>query len=155
MFWLEVVPCEPGYAVNTEWMGALVQSLLQSKPSIQFFDCLACYFVAFPTWLTRRIIKYRCSARLCLTLCDPMDCSLPGFSVHGIPQARILEWFAISYSRGSSRPRDQTCISCIAGGFFTAEPPGKPNEATDDRPSSVPTVFLCVSFSVVFTCSLV
>ena len=42
----------------------------------------------------------------CLTLCDPMDCSLPGSSVHGIFQAEILEWVAISFSRGSSRPRD-------------------------------------------------
>ena len=52
-------------------------------------------------------------------LCDPMDCSLPGSSVHGILQARILEWVAISFSRGSSQPRDQTRISCIAGRFFT------------------------------------
>ena len=49
----------------------------------------------------------------CLTLCDPMDCSPPGFSVHGISQARIVEWVAISYSRGSSPTRDQTCISFI------------------------------------------
>ena len=46
--------------------------------------------------------------QLCPTLCDPMDCSLPGSSVHGIFQARILEWVAISFSRGSSQPRDQT-----------------------------------------------
>ena len=52
-------------------------------------------------------------AKSCLTLCDPMDCSLPGSSVHGILQARILEWVAISFSTGSSWPRDQTCISCI------------------------------------------
>ena len=45
-------------------------------------------------------------AQLCLTLCDPMDCSLPGSSIHGIFQARILEWVAISFSRGSSQPRD-------------------------------------------------
>ena len=45
--------------------------------------------------------------------CDLMDCSLPGSSVHGISQARILEWVAVSFSRGSSRPRDQTLISCI------------------------------------------
>ena len=57
--------------------------------------------------------------RSCLTLCDPMDCSPPGFSVHGIFQARILEWVAISYSRGSSQPRDRTQVSCIAGRFFT------------------------------------
>ena len=45
--------------------------------------------------------------------CDPMDCSLPDSSVHGISQARILEWVAISFSRGSAQPRDQTCVSCI------------------------------------------
>ena len=53
------------------------------------------------------------------TLGDPMDCSLAGSSVHGIFLARILEWAAISFSRGSSPPRDQTWVSCIAGRFFT------------------------------------
>ena len=64
----------------------------------------------------------------CPTLSDPMDCSLPGSSVHGIFQARVLEWVAMPSSRGSSRPRDQTHVSCsayIADGSFTAEPPGK------------------------------
>ena len=56
---------------------------------------------------------------LCPTLSDPMDCSLPGFSALGILQARILEWVAIPFSRGSSRPRDWTQVSCIAGIFFT------------------------------------
>ena len=51
---------------------------------------------------------------LCLTLCDPTDCSRPGSSVHGISQARIVEWVAISFSRGCSRPRDQNRISCIS-----------------------------------------
>ena len=46
-------------------------------------------------------------------LCDPMNCSLPGFSVYRILQARILEWIAISFSRGSSQPSDWTCVSCI------------------------------------------
>ena len=55
----------------------------------------------------------------CVRLCDPMDCSPPGFSIHGVSLARILEWVAISSSRGSSRPRDQTHVSCIAGEFFT------------------------------------
>ena len=50
----------------------------------------------------------------CLTLCDPMDYNLPGSSVHGILQARILEWVAISHSRGSSWPRDQTHVSFIS-----------------------------------------
>ena len=55
----------------------------------------------------------------CLTLCDPMDCSLSGSSIHGIFQARVLEWIAISFSRGSSRPRNRTRVSRIAGRCFT------------------------------------
>ena len=55
----------------------------------------------------------------CLTLCDPMDWSPPGSSVHGILQAIILEWVAMPSSRWSSQPRDQTQVSHIAGGFFT------------------------------------
>ena len=51
------------------------------------------------------------SLRSCLTRCDPLDCSPPGSSVHGILQARMLAWAAISFSRGSSRPRAQTCVS--------------------------------------------
>ena len=58
-------------------------------------------------------------AQSCPTLCDPMDCSPPGSSVHGILQARILEQVAMPSSRGSSQPRDQTQVSCTAGGFFT------------------------------------
>ena len=54
-------------------------------------------------------------AQSCLTLCDPRDCN----PLHGILQARILEWVAIYFSRGSSRPRDQTGVSCTAGRFFT------------------------------------
>ena len=50
----------------------------------------------------------------CQTLCNSTNCSLPGSSVHGILQARILEWVAIPFSRGSSRPRDQTQVSCIS-----------------------------------------
>ena len=60
-------------------------------------------------------------AQLCLTLCNPMDCSLPGSSARGILQARILEWVAIPFSRGSSQPWDQTQVFCIAGRFFTRE----------------------------------
>ena len=62
-------------------------------------------------------------AQSCLTLCDPMDFSPPGSSVHGIIPASILEWFATSSSRGSSWPRDQTCISCVSctGKWATGE----------------------------------
>ena len=59
-------------------------------------------------------------AQLCPTLCNPMD-----YTVHGILQARIPEWVAFPFSRGSSQPRDWTQVSCIAGGFFT-EISGKP-----------------------------
>ena len=54
-------------------------------------------------------------AQSCPTLCDPMDCI-----VHGILQARILEWGAVPFSRGSSQPRDRTQVARIAGGFFTS-----------------------------------
>ena len=58
-------------------------------------------------------------AQSCLTLCDPMDCSLPCSSVHGIFQAIVLEWIAISFSRGSSQPRDWTQVSYIVDRRFT------------------------------------
>ena len=71
-----------------------------------------------------RIFKFLCAvlclvAQSCLTLCDPMSCSPPDSSVHGILQTRILEWVAMPSSRGSSQPRDRTQVSCIAGGLPT------------------------------------
>ena len=71
----------------------------------------------FPADLTRRACSV---AQSCPVLCDPMDCSPPGSTVRGLSQARILEWAAISSSRGSSPPRDGTQVSCIAGRFFTS-----------------------------------
>ena len=65
------------------------------------------------------------------TLCDSIDCSLLGSSVHGILQVRLLEWVAVSFSRRSSQPRDHThvsCVSCIGKHIFTTEPPRKPFE---------------------------
>ena len=58
-------------------------------------------------------------AQLCSSPCDPMNCSPPGSSVHGIFQARTLEWFAMLFCRGSSPPRDQTRVYRVAGRFFT------------------------------------
>ena len=58
-------------------------------------------------------------AQLCPTLCDPMDCGLPGSSIHGIFQVTVLEWGAIAFSRGSSQPRDRTQVSHIEGRCFT------------------------------------
>ena len=60
----------------------------------------------------------------CRTPCDPMDCSPPGFSVHGIPQARILEWVAISFSRGSSHPGTEPGSTILQADFLLTEPPG-------------------------------
>ena len=75
-------------------------------------------------------------AQSCPTLCDPMDCSLPGSSVHGIFQAIVLEWIAISFSRGSSQPRDQTRVSCIVDRSFTVwatrEIQGRPVDGSVD-----------------------
>ena len=62
------------------------------------------------------------SLQLCLTLCKPVDCSSPASSVHGILQARILEWVAMPSSRGSSQPRDWTCVSYVSCiGFTTSD----------------------------------
>ena len=89
----------------------------------------------------RRVKSFLCdlhfinSAFACLatsavsTLCDRMDCSPPGSSVHGMLQARVLEWVAMSFSRGSSQPRDQTCVSCLLhwqAGSLPLTPCGKP-----------------------------
>ena len=78
------------------------------------------------------------AAQSCLTLHDRMDYSPPGSSVYGIFQARVLEWVAICFSRGSSQLRDRTHVSCTAGGFFTTEHPGKPPWYLS--PSLFPTV---------------
>ena len=83
-------------------------------------------FSDFLNYLARTV----CSVtQLWLSLCHLKDCSPLGSSVHGIFQARKLEWVAISFSRGSSWPRDRTVSPTLAGTFFTAEPWGKPNLA--------------------------
>ena len=73
-------------------------------------------------WVPDHLSVMYCSlvSKSCLTLCDPMDRTPPGFSVHGIFQARILEQVAMPFSRGSSPPRDRTQVVCISGGFFTS-----------------------------------
>ena len=76
-------------------------------------------------------------AQSCLTLCDPMDCIVPG-----ILQARILEWVAFPFARGSSKPRDQTQVSFIAGGYLTAEPQGKPKNTGEGGLSLLQGIFL-------------
>ena len=74
----------------------------------------------FSNFLTQAVHSCLCLvAESRLTLCNPMDCSLPSSSVIGIIQVRTLEWVAISFSRVSSQPRNQTRVFCIAGRFFT------------------------------------
>ena len=74
---------------------------------------------SIPEGTLRGFTQLESVSQLCPTLCDPMDCSPPGYSVLGTLQAGILEWVAISFSRGSSQPRTWTRYSCILGRFFT------------------------------------
>ena len=74
--------------------------------------------LSFP-WAHQLALVVLVVAQSSPTLCDPPGCSPPGSSVHGILQARTLEWIAIPFTRGSSRPRNQTQVSCIASRFFT------------------------------------
>ena len=97
----------PNQGIESKSLALQANSLLPKppgKPSKKLEECVkcCCFFLVL-------------SPKSCLTLCDPMElCSLPGSSVHGIFQARILEWAAISSSRGSSQPRDRTNVSFIS-----------------------------------------
>ena len=103
------------------------------KDNMCLFFFLICYFSIKKCCLKQILCSYNCRKgrvqvpcelcvwvpQSCPTLCNPMECNLPDSSVHGILQARILEWVAIPFSMGSSWPRDRTWVSCIAGRFFT------------------------------------
>ena len=71
-------------------------------------------------------------AQLCPPVCDPMDCGLPGSSVHGISQARILEWVVISSSKDLPNPGTEPASPVFAGGFFTTMPPETSISSTSD-----------------------
>ena len=102
---------------------SLGRSSLQFKGGqFKVKDRGSCCFIMVSTQADSSAYSESEVAQSCPTRCDPVDCSPPGSSVHGILQARILEWVAISFSRGSSRPRHPTqvsSISCIEGRFFT------------------------------------
>jgi len=91
--------------------------------------------LAMSTIFSFYCMKWSEVVQSCLTLCDPVDCSPPGYSVHGILQAIILEWVTISFSRGSSQPRDWTQVSCIAGRFFTIWATREAQYVTDPKAS--------------------
>ena len=74
--------------------------------------------------------KWREVAQSCLTLCNPMDCSPPGSSIHGIFQARMLKWVAISFSGGSSQPRERTWASRLQADSLLSKPPANPTWQT-------------------------
>ena len=106
------------------WIGKPLESLqyttLVSHLRASFFRVSVKwgYYCAASAYVDTKVKWVSEVTQSCPTLCDPMDCSPPGSSVHGILQARILEWVAISFSRGSSRPRDWTQVSRIVGRCF-------------------------------------
>ena len=120
---VDSLPAEPqGKPKNTGVDSlSLLQGIFLTQESNQVF-CIAGGFLT--SWTTKEIpelpkkpnfmIMFSSVAQLCLTLCDPMDCSSPGSSVHGIFQARILEWIAMPSSRGSSQLRDWTPVSYVS-----------------------------------------
>ena len=113
-------------ARTLEWVAMVLRAAqLFLQLSVSLYFCFR-----FPMILYKLSVCMDICAQSCPILCDPVDHSLPGSSVHGILQARILVWVAMHSSRGPSWPRDQIhisyIVSCIADRFFTAEPPGKP-----------------------------
>ena len=89
-------------------------------------------------------------AQSCPTLCDPMNCSPSASYVHGILQARILEWVAMPFSRGSSWPRNQTRVSCISGRFFTVWATSEAFQLNDLEQIFCPLLaFVCLALSAV------
>ena len=122
--WLYVTPwaivCQAppskGFCRQEYWSGLLFPSPGSSSPrEWSQVPCMPAHSVLCepPGKLLKVLV-----AQSCLALCDPVDCSSPGSSVHGILQERILEWVAIPFSRGSSPPRDRTRVSCIPGRCF-------------------------------------
>ena len=106
--------------------GSSVHGIFQARvlewDAIAFSGIISrfCFSInSWPSWLFISIYLPLLVTQSCPALCNPIDYSLPGSSVHEILQARIAKWVAIPFSRVSSRPRDWTWVSCIAGGFFT------------------------------------
>ena len=122
---------EPGRLQSMGSQG--VRHNIATKQQLIFKYCLITYRFKHENFRTLKKLCYNSGhggggglvTQSCLILCDPMDCKPPGSYLHGTFQARTLKWVAISFSRGSSQPRNQTHISCIAGRFLTTEPPAK------------------------------
>ena len=116
-------PCTTGRFFTTQPLGkphltCMVDIILLAQFAKSFANFIGTnWIVTLLPKLTRKWKKVLVT-QSCWTLCDPKDGSPPGSSVHGIVQARILEWVTIPVSRGSSQPRDRTQVSCIVGRFF-------------------------------------
>ena len=114
----------PGVLILLVWQKKKILRVLKIIPEWEpFLNCghSANCFISY-LWKQYQWWWFSCQ----VVLVTSMDYSPPSSSVYGISQARILEWATISFSRGSSWLRDRTCISCLVGGFFSTEPPGKP-----------------------------
>ena len=100
---------------------------LKKKGSIGAIPDMSLQSEATNIWKVYNCKCFECwtkSLQLCLTLCNPVDCTLPGSSVHGILQARILEWIAISFSSGSSWSRIEPMSPTMQADSLLSEPPG-------------------------------
>ena len=112
-----------GLVVNGSMLFSCYIEIWLTNKSCIYLGCTTWFFKRCKRWwfnihkhcdMINPVVKVKVLvAQSCLTLCDPMDYNLPGSSVHGIPQARILEWVASSFSRGPYWPRDGTCVSYI------------------------------------------
>ena len=106
-----------GAVLSTAAVATIYWELASLWPSAELF--ILWTFLIFAASMWGKSEMKVLVTQLCPTLCDPMDCSPPRSSVHGILQVRILEWIVISSSRESSKPRNRTQVSCITGRFFT------------------------------------
>ena len=101
----------------TKGLNVLVNMLINCMVFVWKITGLNLYFIGVRKPYPQ--INYICVSHSVMTLCDSISCSHPNSSVHGISQARILGWVAMTSSRGSFQPRNWTQVPCIAGGFFT------------------------------------
>ena len=140
--WPSVFPSSPSWGRGICFLCSL--RLFDVKWNVSFIATRKCY----------PYVSVRCHclvAKSCLTLCN---CSLPGSSVYEILQARILEWVAISFSRGPSWPREQTQVSWLAGGLFTTEQRRKPTHPCLPIANSLKPVVLNQGQRLVLSLSL-